>query len=264
MAKISKKQLQSKSVKDVTFSSNSITHFTPEITPLFYQTAHVMAEHYVKVNVIEKITPDVLHIVTEKPAGFKFIPGQASEISINKDDWYNEKRPFTFVCLPDKDYLEFTIKTYPSHKGVTNELLKLKKEDELILHDVFGTINYKGEGVFIAGGAGVTPFIAIFRWLKSKNKIGSNKLILANKTQADIILRKEFEKLLDDNFINILSQEKTDEYAHGYITKDFLAKHIDDVKKYFYVCGPPGMMDEVEKHLASLHVKEELIIKEIF
>jgi predicted ferric reductase len=38
---------------------------------------------------------------------------------------------------------------------------KLKHGDELIIRDVWGAIEYKGEGVFIAGGAGVTPFIAI-------------------------------------------------------------------------------------------------------
>lgn len=42
----------------------------------------------------------------------------------------------------------------------------------LILHEVFGTISYQGEGLFIAGGAGVTPFISLFRSLKSKNEIG--------------------------------------------------------------------------------------------
>ncbi|NTW09607.1 MAG: hypothetical protein HGA28_08585 [Anaerolineaceae bacterium] len=60
--------------------------------------------------------------------------------------WENEIRPFTFTNLPDDDYLQFTIKTYPSHKGVTNELLQLRKKDELILGEVFGAIEYAGEG----------------------------------------------------------------------------------------------------------------------
>jgi len=178
-----------------------------------------MAQHIVKINSIKHITHDVLRIVTEKPQKHTFTPGQANEISINKSGWKDEKRPFTFTCLPDSDYLEFTIKTYPSHKGVTNELLQLKKKDELILHDVFGAIAYKSEGVFIAGGAGVTPFICIFRDLKSKNLIGNNKLIFANKTKGDIILAHEFKKLLGRNFINILSDEKADGYAHGQITE---------------------------------------------
>ena len=197
-----------------------------------------MEQHFVKIKSINKITHDVLKIVTEKPEGFDFIPGQATEVSINKSGWQEEKRPFTFTCLPDDDYLEFTIKTYPSHKGVTNELLLLKHEDELILHDIFGAIAYKGEGVFIAGGAGVTPFISIFRFLRSRNELGGNKLIFANKTKDDIILKQEFESLLGINFINILSDEKTNGYAHGYITEEFLKANITDLKKKTYLCGP--------------------------
>ena len=65
-------------------------------------------------------------IVTEKPEEYNFTPGQATEVSINKPDWNEKKNPFTFTCLPENDFLEFSIKTYPAHKGVTNELLKLK------------------------------------------------------------------------------------------------------------------------------------------
>ncbi len=216
----------------------------------------------VKIISIGHITHDVLQIFTEKPKELSFTPGQATEISINKDGWQNETRPFTFTSLPDDDYLQFTIKTYPSRKGVTNELLQLKKNDELILHDVFGAIAYKGEGFFIAGGAGVTPFISIFRYLRSKNEIGKNTLIYANKTRDDIILKYEFNFSLGKNFINILSDETSERYAHGYITENFLKEHITDFNKNFYLCGPPPMMDAVEKILSDLHIDEKLIIKE--
>ena len=69
--------------------------------------------HIVKIKSIEHLTHDVLKIVTEKPSMYSFTPGQATEISINKVSWRNELRPFTFTCLPDSDYLEFAIKTYP-------------------------------------------------------------------------------------------------------------------------------------------------------
>src|ERR1035437_6432879 len=132
-----------------------------------------MEQNIVKIKSIKHITHDVLQIVTEKPQQLTFTPGQAADISINKESWKDAKRPFTFTCLPDNDYLEFTIKTYPDKKGVTNQLLHLKKDDELILHEVFGAIAYKGEGVFIAGGAGITPFISIFRYLQSKKEIAN-------------------------------------------------------------------------------------------
>jgi len=221
-----------------------------------------MENHLVKIKSIKHITPDVLQIVTEKPQKYMFIPGQATEIAINKPDWKDKKRPFTFTSLPVDDFLQFTIKTYPSHKGVTNELLQAKKDDELILHDVFGAIEYKGEGVFIAGGAGVTPFICIFRYLQSKNEIGNNKLIFANKTIDDIILADEFKKLLGKNFINILSDEIVAGYAHGQITEGFLKAHINDATKNVYICGPVPMIDAVEKQLSNLGIGKNAIIKE--
>ncbi|MDD2279144.1 MAG: FAD-binding oxidoreductase [Bacteroidales bacterium] len=224
-----------------------------------------MGIQIIKVKSVAKATHDVLRIITEKPPHYQYEPGQATELAINKPEWQNEKRPFTFTSLPqDDNYLEFTIKTYPQHKGVTNELLKLNEGDELIIDDPWGTIGYKGEGVFIAGGAGITPFISIFRHLKSINKIGGNKLIFANKAKADIINENEFQKMLGDNFINILSDEKIDGYAHGFITEDFLKQVISDTSKHFYVCGPPVMMDIVEKQLKHLNVDEKQIVKEGF
>ncbi len=221
-----------------------------------------MKQHHVKIKSIQHITHDVLQIVTEKPQPFDFIPGQATEISIDKEGWQKEKRPFTFTSLPHNDYLQFTIKTYPSHKGVTNELLQLKKNDVLILHDVFGAIAYKSEGLFIAGGAGITPFISILRYLWLKNEIGDNKLIFANKTKDDIILKDEFNNLLGKNFINILSDEEAEGYPHGYITENFIKANITEFNKNIYVCGPPPMMEAIEKVLYNLHVDEKLIIKE--
>jgi len=222
-----------------------------------------MENHIIKIASIHHITHDVLRIVTDKPAGFTFLPGQATQIAINKTDWLDAERPFTFTSLPTDNFLEFTIKTYPEKEGVTNELLHLQQHDELVTHAVFGAITYKGEGVFIAGGAGVTPFISIFRDLKTKNEIGKNRLLFANKTQADIILENEFETLLGDAFVNILSDQEIEGYQYGRITEAFLKANVSDFTQPFYICGPPPMMQEIEKQLINIGVKEDLITKEI-
>jgi ferredoxin-NADP reductase len=223
-----------------------------------------MEQHFVKVIQVSNITHDVLRIQTEKPENYHFLPGQATEVSINKEKWMLEKRPFTFTCLPEDDHLEFSIKTYPKHYGVTNELLQLRKGDELIVREVWGTINYNGEGTFIAGGAGVTPFIAIMRWLRKENKIAGNKLLFANKTKRDIILKDEFEEMLGDNFVNILSEETSFEHEYGQISEAFLKKHITDLGKHVYLCGPEPMMDAIEKQLANIGMDTSLIVKEAF
>lgn len=217
----------------------------------------------VKIKSIENLTHDVLRIVTEKPVGLVFQTGQAADISLNKSGWENELRPFTFTSLPQDDFVEFIIKTYPTHNGVTNQLCSLVAGDELIIGDVFGDIHYKGEGVFIAGGAGVTPFIAILKQLEKENKIGNNKLIFANKTKADIILEEKLKSLLGANFINVLSDEKVEGYVNGFISSDIIKTKIEG-HKYFYLCGPPPMMEAVVKYLADLGISNEFIVQEAF
>ncbi|MBB6004400.1 flavodoxin reductase [Arcicella rosea] len=223
-----------------------------------------MEQHIVKIQTLETATHDVLKIRTSKPFFYPFLAGQATEVSINKNGWREKRNPFTFTSLPEDKYLEFFIKIYPTHNGVTNQLLDIQKGDELILHEVFGDIAYQKEGVFIAGGAGVTPFIAIFRDLVAKNQLAGNKLFFANKTKADIILHEEFEEMLGKNFINILSDEDEEGYAHGFITEEFIVAHCDVTNKIFYVCGPPSMMEIITIQLKNLGVKNENIVKESF
>jgi ferredoxin-NADP reductase len=218
----------------------------------------------VKIKSIEHLTHDVLQVQLEKPEGVAYVTGQAADISINKPGWEEELRAFTFTSQPEDDYLEFIIKTYPTHEGVTNELLSLKAGDEMIVGDVFGDISYKGDGVFIAGGAGVTPFIAILDKLEKEGKLGDNRLLFANKTKSDIIREQALTKQLGKNFVNILSNEQVDGYEHGFINAELIKKYSADNLKYYYLCGPDPMMEAVEKQLESLGVAKEYIVREAF
>ncbi len=222
-----------------------------------------MEEHIVKIKSITPVTHDVIRVVTEKPADYHFVPGQATEVAINKPAWKEERRPFTFTNLPNAGELEFTIKTYTNHEGVTNEMRRQDAGDELIVHDVWGAIAYKGPGLFIAGGAGITPFIAIFRHLNKEGNIEGNKLIFANKKAEDIIYRDELAKLLGDSFINILDKEKVEGMEYGMITEDLLRKHIEDLSQKFYICGPPPMMDAIQGYLKNIGVTEGAVVVEI-
>lgn len=221
-----------------------------------------MENHIVKIISVEPVTHDVKRFTIQKPEGFTFIPGQATEVSVNTPALKNEKRPFTFTSLNDNKHLEFTIKIYDSHNGVTKELGKLKHGDELIIRDVWGAIEYKGEGVFIAGGAGVTPFIAILRQLQADNKIANNKLIFTNKTEKDIILKKEFNEMLGKNFINTLTDEKKEGYENGRIDYNFLKEKIDNFKQHFYVCGPPPFVTAISEALTQLGAKTDTVVFE--
>ena len=221
-----------------------------------------MEEHIVKILSVKNVTHNVRSFQIAKPAGYKFEPGQATEVSINKEGWKDEKRPFTFTSLNEWPHLEFTIKMYKDHSGVTNELGTLKPGDELIIRDVWGAIAYKGEGYFIAGGAGITPFIAILRQLKKDNKVNNNQLYFSNKTSGDIILHEELDQVLGKNAHYIITDAKDQQFGKKYIDKDFLTSEIQNFNKPFYVCGPDKMITEINKILTELGADPESVVFE--
>ncbi len=218
--------------------------------------------HTVKVLEARFITHDVKRFVVEKPNGFDFVPGQAVNISINLPGWEDKLRPFSFTSLRESKHLEFMIKIYMDHHGVTNELGKINAGGELILHDVFGAIQYVQPGVFIAAGTGITPFISIFCELYKENKLFSNRLIYANKTSGDIIIADELGKMLKNNFINVLTREHTIGYVGKRIDRNYLIENIEDFSRPFYVCGPDNFVKDITRILLELGAKADTLIFE--
>lgn len=219
-------------------------------------------QHSVKIRKIEKITHNVRRYTLEKPAGFKFEPGQATDVSIDREGFREKKNPFTFTALNDWDDLEFTIKSYFDHDGVTKALWELSEGDRLIIRDPWGTITYKGPGTFIAGGAGVTPFIAILRQLQADGKLDGHRLIVSNKRADDIILRSEFEAMADDGLDvtwTLTDDPNANGVLHERINETFLRRHVHDISQNFYLCGPDDMVKELRGTLEGLGAKTDAV-----
>ena len=210
----------------------------------------------------EPVTHNVRRYRLERPAGFSFEPGQATDVSIDQDDWREKKSPFTFTGLSDADHLEFTIKSYFERDGVTKHLWSLQPGDRLILRDAWGAITYKGPGVFLAGGAGVTPFIAILRDLDRRGALSGNRLIVSNKTERDIILRDEFESMEGLNHDWIISNDRNSKLWHGRLDEEFLKLHVIDFSQRFYLCGPDRMVLDLRDTLERLGARPDAMVFE--
>jgi cytochrome-b5 reductase len=208
------------------------------------------------------VTHDVKRFVLQKPRGFKFVAGQATLVSIDQPDQQDNAHPFTPTSLPEDGVLEFTIKGYPEHHGLTERLHQLKAGDSLLLGPVFGTIQYKGPGVFIAGGAGITPFIAILRQLAREGGLAGNSLIFSNKTRGDVILEQELRAYLGDRCILTLSRESNPAYENRKVDEAFLREKIADFSQPFYLCGPPPMVDAVTETLRKLGASPDNVVFE--
>jgi ferredoxin-NADP reductase len=218
--------------------------------------------HRVRILEAEYVTHNVRRFRFERPDGYAFVPGQATDVSIDQDGWREEKRPFTFTGLRRWPELEFTIKIYSDHDGVTNRLGTLQKGDALLIEDPWGTIEYKGKGAFIAGGAGITPFIAILRDLADRNEIAGHRLIFSNRTEADIILRQTWEAMPGLEHLFVVTREKGKKFPAGPVDETFLRGNVADFGQHFYVCGPDKMVADVNAALKALGAKPDSLVFE--
>ncbi|MEP6748152.1 MAG: flavodoxin reductase [Bacteroidota bacterium] len=219
-------------------------------------------DHIVKILEIKAAANNVKSFRIEKPAGYTFNPGQATDVSVNSPSLVHELRPFTFTSLTIDPFLEFTIKRYADHHGVTDAIHNLKVGDELIIRDVWGAIEYKGPGYFIAGGAGITPFLAILRWLHTENKLAGNTLLFSNKTTADIIYEKELQTILGKDALFILTREEKDGYLKGPINKKLLQQYAGDTNKHYYICGPDEMVTAMSETLTQMGAAPDAVVFE--
>lgn len=211
--------------------------------------------HFVKILEKEWLTPDVMRFKLEKPSHYSYEIGQAISITIDFPQYVKSFIPLTLTSIKSDDYLEVIVKVYSERMRFTYIMSKLEVGQRMIVSDAWDSYSYVGEGVFIAAGSGITPFIPMIKSLKQRNSLANHLLIYANKTKSDIIAEDELKTLLNEKFLNILSQEQNEMYEYGRINKSYLAKNIPDFSfSQFYICGPEQFTSSVKVMLTELGV----------
>ncbi len=209
------------------------------------------------------VTHDTYRLVFDRPEGFEFEAGQCTHWALDDDGWRDEDRPFTMTSQPEeRDRVEFVIKSYPDHDGVTDRIPAMSPGDRVIGDEPAGAITDKGAGVFIAGGAGVTPYIPILRRRAKDGTLDGCTLIYSNKTEADVILREEWDRMDGLETVFTVTEEPGARVYTETIGAEFLKKHAGDLQRPFYICGPRGMVNDVRDALKQIGVPEERIVTE--
>lgn len=181
------------------------------------------------------------------------------------------KRAYTPSSLPGTTgYFDLTVKRYEA--GVVSKYLHNQCVGDSVLmsgpnpggHWVDGMAKRVG---FVAGGTGITPMISIIRWILTKQIDAELFLIFANKTEADIIFRQEWDRNLQDypNFhCYYLLEQPPAEWTQGTgrVTTDVLRRHLPPPgpDTCVFLCGPPPMVDTLEATLKELGYPEQAII----
>eukprot|EP00730_Choanoeca_flexa_P012578 TRINITY_DN4412_c0_g1_i1.p1 TRINITY_DN4412_c0_g1~~TRINITY_DN4412_c0_g1_i1.p1 ORF type:complete len:325 (+),score=73.59 TRINITY_DN4412_c0_g1_i1:34-1008(+) len=125
--------------------------------------------------------------------------------------------------------------------GVLNLAGKTKK-------DPTRSLNVKHIGM-MAGGTGITPCLQLIRdILKHASDNTKVSLIFANKTEEDILLRKELDEAAKDPRFHVWytldSAPAGWKYSEGFITEDMIKEHLPAAgpDAHVLMCGPPPMI----------------------
>jgi len=124
--------------------------------------------------------------------------------------------------------------------------------------------------VLIAGGSGITPIMAMLRYIDDFCLPTTATLLYCVRTHDDIIFRTELEELrtrLDNFQYHILLSQPPAEWAgpKGRLNREFVECAIKEPGTcHFFICGPGPFMDTARQILAELGVAPERIIWENF
>ena len=158
-------------------------------------------------------------------------------------------------------------------------IYNLKKGDKVMISGPYGEFfakETKREMVFIGGGAGMAPMRSHlfhqFRTLKTDRKVS---FWYGARSVREMFYDDDF-KSIEKDFDNFsyhvglsepLPEDKWEGYTgfiHQILLDNYLNNHEDPTEIEYYMCGPPPMIDAVEKMLDDLGVDPEMIAYDKF
>src|SRR5260370_19828408 len=124
--------------------------------------------------------------------------------------------------------------------------------------------------VLIAAGSGITPMMAMLRYMDDLCLETTATLLYCVRTNSDIIFDRELEQLRSrlKNFqYHVLLSKPGAGWSgpRGPVSREFIEDKVKDFASgEFFLCGPPSFMESSRTILTGLGVKPERISQESF
>ena len=171
----------------------------------------------------------------------------------------------------EKTHVEFTKKL--SESEFSTALKALKEGDWARIDAPYGKFTFKGEHEkigLLSGGIGITPFMSICRYCTDKRLNTKITLLYGNRSESDIAFKEELETMQEQNenlkVVFTLNEPSSGwKGATGIIDAGLVKKEIIDYKEtVFYTCGPPAMVEAMEKLIENIGLPKAQLNREYF
>jgi ferredoxin-NADP reductase/mono/diheme cytochrome c family protein len=123
--------------------------------------------------------------------------------------------------------------------------------------------------VLVAAGSGITPMMAMLRYIDDLCVQTTATLLYCVRTRGDIMFESELEQLrsLQKLDYHVVLSEPHAEWSgpRGHINREFIEDTVKDLKSSdFFLCGPSPFMEVSRAILIGLGVEPERIMQESF
>lgn len=182
-----------------------------------------------------------------------FLPGQYVNLKVPGTE---QTRAYSFSSLPHEGEVNFLIRNVPG--GLMSGYLsrQAKVGDAMTLTGPLGSFylrEVRRPVLMLAGGTGLAPFTAM---LEKITKTGSEHpihLIYGVTQDIDLVEMERLQAFVASipnfSFTACVANPESSHPQKGYVTQHMEPVHLNDGEVDIYLCGPPLMVEAVNKFL---------------
>lgn len=227
--------------------------------------------HAIQVKELTHLNKDAVQVSFDIPADlqqeFTFVPGQYInlELLINGK---KERRSYS-ICSGPNEPIAVAVKRV--NKGIVSNFLNDQSSTDFPIWIAKPEGNFKLDSVAknivcLAAGSGITPMLSMAKHLSSATKM---HLFYGSQSKSTILFEAELAALSSVECTHFLSKEEATGYEFGRLTKERFTEKIKENLQLlqanaFYICGPSGLVADMQDCLNFFGVSKEKIHIELF
>ncbi|MCS4293181.1 benzoate/toluate 1,2-dioxygenase reductase subunit [Comamonas sp. BIGb0152] len=193
----------------------------------------------------------VLDVADAAPA---FLPGQYVNIGVPGS---SQHRSYSFSSAPGDGRMAFLIKQVPG--GLMSSWLQGASQGEPVqMTGPLGSFYLRAVTrplLFLAGGTGLAPFLSMLEVLACEGCNHPIHMVYGVTRDADLVLVERLQayalQIPGFSFSTCVADAQTAHERQGYVTHHLPAQALHGGNVDVYLCGPPPMVDAVQKHFQA-------------